>query len=360
MTTSLDRPAPRASRRASSLGRLPGLALLGDGPAPSRPAFAWLSTAVNAWILTGLFVDGWFHIHDPDLESFFTPWHAVLYSGVAAAVVLLLREVRRTGRVPDGYLPSVVGGLVVGVAGFVDGVWHETLGVEADLAALLSPPHLLLIVAGTLVFAGPLRAALRSGEGGDRRPELDLPAALSGAAVVTGLAFFTQYANPFTQLYPTSAGPGLGEPAGTLVPDPALLELREVAGVAGVVVLAVLMGGLLALLRARTSLPGGALALAVAVPPLALTTQRSTFLFVPGIVLAALLVEAVGRRLSPAALGALTGAALSTAWVACLLANEDVVWGSELLGGSVGSAAAAGFLAGWLVQQREPAGARPA
>lgn len=345
MTASLDRPARRAGDAAPSR-RLPRPAVLGDGsPAPARPAFAWLSTAVNAWILTGLFVDGWFHIHDPDLESFFTPWHAILYSGVAAAVAVILLEVRRQGRVPDGFLPSVVGGLVVGFAGVADGVWHTVLGVEADLAALLSPPHLLLIVAGTLVFAGPLRAALRT-----RDVRLDLPGALSGAAVVTGLGFFTQYANPYTQLYPTRR-PFASD--GPPVSDPGLLELRQVAGLAGLVVFVALAAALVALLRARTSLPTGALGLAVAVPAVAMTTLHGTYVLVPGVLVAALLVEAVGRRLTPSVLGALTGTALALAWVLNLLGAYDVVWGAELLSGSVGSAAATGYLVGWLVQERE-------
>jgi hypothetical protein len=38
-------------------------------PAPASGRFAWLVVGTCAWILTGLFVDGWFHIHDPDLET---------------------------------------------------------------------------------------------------------------------------------------------------------------------------------------------------------------------------------------------------------------------------------------------------
>ena len=357
MTASLDRPAGAGSTPSRPAGaprrlrdRLPGTALLApESPAPSRPAFAWRSTAVNAWILSGLFVDGYFHIHDPDLESFFTPWHALLYSGVAAAVVILLLEVRRQGHIPDGYLPSAVGGLVVGVAGVVDGVWHTVLGVEADLAALLSPPHLLLIVAGTLVFAGPLRAALRTR---DRR--LDLPAALSVAAVVTGLGFFTQYANPYTQLFATSQP---FDEAGPPVTDPALLDLRQVAGLTGLVVFVALVAAAVALLRARTSVPTGALGVAVAVPALAMTTLHGTYAFVPGILLSALLVDVLARRIGPALGAALTGASLSLTWVLTLLATEDVVWGAELLTGAIGSAAAAGYLVGWLVQD---AGISPA
>ncbi|MCW2613456.1 MAG: hypothetical protein JWN08_450 [Frankiales bacterium] len=307
-------------------------------PAAAGGHFAWAVSAAHLWILGGLFLDGWFHINRGDSESFFTPWHAVLYSGVAATVAVHLWEANRSGGTRPGYAASLAGGVVVLLAGVVDGAWHTALGVEADLEALLSPPHLLLITAGTLVFAGPLRAALRAGDVGAG----GLPTAVSAAFVVTGLGFFTQYANPFTHLYPV-AGYAFD---GTTAPS----ELREVAGVSGVVVWAVMIGAAVALLRARTVLVTGSLAVSVAVPTLFMTTQRGTYAFVPAILLAAVFSELVGRRTSPA-LAALTAtAALATGWVLTLAATEDVAWSAELLGGSIGSAAAAGYLVGWLVQ----------
>lgn len=318
--------------------RLPELRLL--QPAPPEAAdsrFAWLVTGAHTWILIGLFLDGWFHIHRPGGESFFTPWHGILYSGVAATVLVHVLQQRRAGGITPGYGPSLAGGLVVGAAGFVDGVWHTVFGVEADLNALLSPPHLLLITAGTLVFAGPLRAALRAPAGARG----GLPTAFSAAFVVTGLGFFTQYSNPFTQVYAQALEGGTSLE---------VRELREVAGVAGVIVFAVLIAGAVAILKARTTLVPGSLFVTVAVPSLALVTQHDTYRFVPAIVLVALLVELAGRRLSPALVATLATTTLTTAWVLTTLATRDVAWTRELLTGSIGSAAAAGYLVGWLVQ----------
>lgn len=318
------------------------LRLLREAPAePAAGRFAWLVTSAHTWILVGLFLDGWFHIHRPDGESFFTPWHAILYSGVAATVVVHLLQQRRVGGVSPGYRPSLAGGLVVGAAGFVDMVWHTVFGVEADLNALLSPPHLLLITAGTLVFAGPLRAALRAPVGAPG----GLPTAFAAAYVVTGLGFFTQYANPFTQVYAEAVGAASSR------------ELREVAGVAGIIVFSVLIAGAVAILAARTTLVPGSLAVAVGVPSLALVTQQDTYSFVPAILVAALVAELVGRRLSPSLAALLATTALSTAWVLTVVVTRDVAWSRELLTGSIGSAAAAGYLVGWLVQN---GGTRPA
>lgn len=306
-------------------------------PEPADGRFAWLVTGAHTWILVGLFLDGWFHIHRPDGESFFTPWHAILYSGVAATVVVHLLQQRKAGGVSPGYRPCLAGGLVVGAAGAVDMVWHTVFGVEADLNALLSPPHLLLITAGTLVFAGPLRAALRAPAGAPG----GLPTAFAAAYVVTGLGFFTQYANPFTQVYAEAVAS-----ASSLQ----VRELREVAGVAGVIVFSVLVAGAVAVLKARTALVPGSLAVAVGVPSLALVTQQDTYSFVPAILAAALLVELGGRRLSPSLAALLATTALATAWVLTVLATRDVAWTRELLTGSIGSAAAAGYLVGWVIQ----------
>jgi hypothetical protein len=101
------------------------------------------------------------------------------------------------------------------------------------------------------VFAGPLRAALRAPAGAAG----GLPTALSAAFVVTGLGFFTQYSNPFTQVYAevSDAGASLE-----------VRELREVAGVAGSSCSRSLVAGAVAILKARTALVRGSLAVAVA------------------------------------------------------------------------------------------------
>ncbi len=53
--------------------------------APESPQssvrFDWIMALVSIWWMGGLFVDAWAHSNVPQLETFFTPWHAVLYSG---------------------------------------------------------------------------------------------------------------------------------------------------------------------------------------------------------------------------------------------------------------------------------------
>gem|GEM_PF-3537078 len=40
-----------------------------------------ITVLLAAWMTAGIFIDGWAHINLTPLETFFTPWHAVFYSG---------------------------------------------------------------------------------------------------------------------------------------------------------------------------------------------------------------------------------------------------------------------------------------
>src|SRR5258706_3462448 len=96
-----------AARPAAAL---PGTTALGV-------RFDWLVLAASAWLLGGLYWDGWAHGYGlPD--SFWTIWHAAFYSGYAAAAALSFRSIPR-GRppaatwraaIPAGYQAAGVGG----------------------------------------------------------------------------------------------------------------------------------------------------------------------------------------------------------------------------------------------------------
>ena len=59
-----------------------------------------VTTMFGIWLILGLFTDGWAHLNLPGLETFFTPWHGVLYSGFVAGALwlgVLARRGRRLG-----------------------------------------------------------------------------------------------------------------------------------------------------------------------------------------------------------------------------------------------------------------------
>ena len=57
-----------------------------------------VTVLLGAWVVGGMFVDGWAHFNRPGLETFSAPWHAILYSGAAVLFgwLLLGRECGRS------------------------------------------------------------------------------------------------------------------------------------------------------------------------------------------------------------------------------------------------------------------------
>jgi hypothetical protein len=198
--------------------------------AVSSLRFDWIMVVVSIWWLGGLFIDGWAHSNIPQLETFFTPWHAVFYSGYLAvaftllvqillnlrksaisaggstpSLVTLVRESLPDNRwlraIPTGYELSVLGLVIFGVSGIGDLTWHLILGIERSTEALLSPTHLGLAMGIGLALSGPLRAAWHRSETTPSWRQLG-PAILSLTFTFSLLTFFTAYASPLVTPWP--------------------------------------------------------------------------------------------------------------------------------------------------------------
>lgn len=135
-------------------------------PARNR-TFEIMVGFLSAFFVFGLFVDGWAHNHGKVDQSFFTPYHAVLYGSFAllglALVGMQFYNVSKgytfARALPYGYLTSLVGVLLFGFGGAADMLWHLAFGIEADLEALISPSHLVLIIGYLLILGGLIQAA---------------------------------------------------------------------------------------------------------------------------------------------------------------------------------------------------------
>jgi len=131
---------------------------------------------LGLWLVLAVFLDGWAHINLPSLETFFTPWHAVLYAGYGAVALLLgavlaanmLRRYAWVEAMPPGYLPGLFGAAVFALGGVGDMFWHTLFGIERNMEALLSPTHLLLALGAALMVTSPPRAAWRRPAGHSR------------------------------------------------------------------------------------------------------------------------------------------------------------------------------------------------
>jgi hypothetical protein len=120
----------------------------------------WGVALSSVWIVIGLTLDGWAHTHElPD--TFFTPWHGVIYSGVLLASLFLgttfVRQRLRRQPMPTGYGLSLIGVGLFLLGGVADLRWRTSLGIEANLSAEYSPPHPMLAGAGRSLL--PARCA---------------------------------------------------------------------------------------------------------------------------------------------------------------------------------------------------------
>lgn len=160
------------------------------------------------WLIVGLFLDGWAHNTRPVLETFFTPWHAVFYSGFAAVALWVAVSVRHRhvagacwrAAIPAGYGAAVVGLALFLASGAGDMAWHMAFGIERDEAALLSPTHLGLFSGAFLVVTAPLRSRWADAALGRSQPWRELgPAILSVGLAGSLTAFILQNFSPIRE-----------------------------------------------------------------------------------------------------------------------------------------------------------------
>ncbi len=248
MATYRDTPLPHGAAQPANRAGYPAATLAYDG----------LIALIGLWIAAGLYLDGWYHNTFQDaVESFMTPWHGVLYSGVfTAGAVLVFSYVRnfRQGfhwrrALPPGYLAALVGFVIFGLSGLLDMAWHNLLGFEFDVEALLSPPHLALAASMLPLLSAPFRAAW-SRPGHPQGWSTLAPAVISLLLMLSVLTFFTQFTNAFTHanLIVEAGRPGAG-------------YLNDVAGLASILIPTGLTMTLVLLALRRWTLPFGALTL---------------------------------------------------------------------------------------------------
>ncbi|MHB1130901.1 MAG: hypothetical protein ACYC4L_00750 [Chloroflexota bacterium] len=350
-----DRPAfgPRGAARVTPI---PASAARRD----AGVRFDWLMVLLAFWVLAGATLDGWAHTHVPDLETFFTPWHAVLYSGfVASATVLLGATVlnRRRGlawpqAVPGGYETALVGVAIFAVGGFADMVWHILFGIEVDIEAELSPTHLLLGLGEMLIILGIVRAVWGRRREVGRAPSWAdrLPAVFALAFLALEIALLTQYAHPW--------GAPLAEASRR--PVEAVEELTftlQGLGVSGVLLQTVFLMTLTLLAARLGRLPVGAMTIVLALPVIMVALMRDQWRFIPSIILAGVLADLLLWRLRPgpgrpAQLRLFAFAVPVIVWslyFATLALTGGVWWTIHLWAGAIVLGGLVGLMIGYLV-----------
>ncbi|HEV2579895.1 MAG TPA: WD40 repeat domain-containing protein [Ktedonobacteraceae bacterium] len=296
---SVDLPEDQVANKSSSLT---------SGVAGSIK-FDWIFLLLSGWLVTGVYVDGWAHNHFNIIDTFFTPWHALLYSGFLAVtsflVVALLRNHRKgyawENALPPGYGLSLLGIAIFGIGGVADYFWHKLFGFEVELATLLSPTHLLLAAGGLLIVSGPLRAGWARADIADaadapgtwksalRALYSRLPLILSLTFVLSDLSFITSYAHPFVTLPATAPfhSSGLGQFSIYLN------DLVEAGGVVSILLQTALLFGTTLVAMRRVRLPVGTFTIMLTINLSAISVLVENFFLIPAAVLGGLVADAL-------------------------------------------------------------------
>lgn len=172
-----------------------------------------MTMVFGMWLIAGVFIDGFAHNHGV-VETFFTPWHAILYSGflaTAAWILLVIYQNKRRSAglswlqaVPQGYGLGTIGIFVFLAGGVGDMIWHTVFGIEKNTAALLSPTHLILLLGALMILTSPFRVGWNNAELVAPNWKQFLPTLLSIELTTAAVGFFLMYAWIFRQNTPST------------------------------------------------------------------------------------------------------------------------------------------------------------
>lgn len=320
----------------------------------ATPRFEWTVVVLSLWFLAGGYADAWAHTHR-NLESFFTPYHAIIYTAMVASIVVFGATYRRNRRagyplrrtMPLGYGLSAIGSVLFFVAGAADMTWHLVFGIEVSIQALLSPTHLMLGLAGALIGTGPLRAAWLRGD-----VRASYPAVFSAILLLASLAFFTQYAHPYFNVWPAGSSPE----------SFFAVDGGVAMGVMGIMLQTLFLSGVLLAMVRRFELPAGSMLLLFVVAGIPVAAIPEHWVFVQTACVAGIAGEALLRYLRPAPDRVrelrIFAFALPAVWIALYFATVAIRWGVwwkiHAWAGSIVMAGVLGLLLSYAIVQPSP------
>ena len=255
--------------------------------------FDWAMIAVCTWLISGIYADGWAHNH-LRLENFFTPWHAVLYSGLLVVASFLvgtfirnrLRGYPWQQAMPPGYGLSLFGVLLFFVSGVGDLIWHTLFGIELNIDGALSPTHIAIVVSSALIMSGPFRAAWYRPNSRESTSLVRLlPMLLSLTFILSVVTIIAQFAHPFVILWPS---------------DPQQYAFgNQALAVVSIVIQTVILMGLVLLTIRRWNLPPGAFTLVFTLNIAMLSIMQDHYILIVPAALAGLAADLLSWRLKP-------------------------------------------------------------
>ena len=159
----------------------------------TEPKYRRLMIFAMLWMFIGAWVDASAHRYIIDeLESFFTPWHGILYSGFGV-VVLSALYVKNKMR-DFNFDVGILGACIFAVGGGSDAIWHSLLGIEVGIEPLITPSHLMLFLGAFLMLDHVFASR-------PNKEILDTASLFALASSYALIVYITQFVNPFFEPY---------------------------------------------------------------------------------------------------------------------------------------------------------------
>ena len=159
----------------------------------TEPKYRRLMIFAMLWMFIGAWVDASAHRYIIDeLESFFTPWHGILYSGFGVVVLsaLYVKNKMRDFKFDVG----ILGACIFAVGGGSDAIWHSLLGIEVGIEPLITPSHLMLFLGAFLMLDHVFASR-------PNKEILDTASLFALASSYALIVYITQFVNPFFDPY---------------------------------------------------------------------------------------------------------------------------------------------------------------
>jgi hypothetical protein len=311
-----------------------------------------ITVALSGIYVLGTVLDGRAH-NAGEVETFFSPWHLLIYSGFAATALWTARLCGawpgRRYDPPVGYAPALAGVAVFAAGGLGDLVWHTAFGIEERLEVTLSPPHIALFVGGLLLGMSPLRAAWAADFPPVRATLRQLlPALVALAFLLVGIFFFFSNASALSSPLPWS--------------DSASDEVDRMLLGKVLVTNAILVGAVVALAR-RWDPPAGAFTLVLVLAGATITISEGLrhVELVVALLAGGVFADAARRRSLLLATG--LPVTVWTTYFAVVAASSGLGWSHQLWTGAVVltalSGVAIGRLVGWDATSARTRGGQP-
>lgn len=252
-------------------------------------------TLLAFWPITGAILDSRYHATG-GAETFWTLRHAIVYSGVAALLLMLVytaycgwKRQDEDGSLmdilPSGYNMAVLGILLISIGGFGDMIWHTLFGVEQGGLELGSPSHLLLGVGALILAATPLRRAWYGEPGSGWREQF--PMLTSASFTLTILSYLIYSVHPLVRPYfPAWSGWSA-------------LELAPLTGATGMVLYTMFLTALFLHLINRFDVVPGGFTYIIGLSALLMTVPYGLFIFLPAALFTGVVADTFRLTLSP-------------------------------------------------------------